>query len=105
MHFPRDIYVDVPGHGKDTVNAAYGYGGAPLLVRTLQQLLDVQIDHVAFVGFDGLSQMTDALGGRDVCRREGQHPARPRSGSCANGDSPQRATSAEGAGSWRLSGR
>jgi len=27
VHFPRDMYVDVPGHGKDKINAAYAYGG------------------------------------------------------------------------------
>ena len=32
IHFPRDLYVDIPGHGKDKINAAYAYGGEPLLV-------------------------------------------------------------------------
>ena len=40
IHFPRDLYVDVPGHGKDKINAAYAYGGAPLLVRTIQNLVE-----------------------------------------------------------------
>ena len=31
VHFPRDMYVDVPGHGKDKINAAYAYGGPQLL--------------------------------------------------------------------------
>ena len=42
IDFPRDLYVPVPGHGKDKINAAYAYGGAPLLVRTMQGLLDVR---------------------------------------------------------------
>ncbi len=66
IHFPRDLYVDVPGHGKNKINAAYAYGGAPLLVQTLEGLLDVPIDHVAAIDFDGFVAMTDAVGGVDV---------------------------------------
>ena len=66
IHFPRDLYVSVPGHGKDKINAAYAYGGAPLLVRTLQDLVGVPIDHVAIVDFEGFKHMTDAVGGVNV---------------------------------------
>jgi LCP family protein required for cell wall assembly len=66
VHFPRDLYVHVPGHGKDKINAAFAYGGAPLLVRTLQDLVGVPIDHVAMTTFDGFKNMTDAVGGVDV---------------------------------------
>ena len=70
VHFPRDLYVDVPGHGKDKINAAYAYGGPQLLVRTLQNLVDVPLDHVALIGFDGFKAMTDAVGGVDVYAEE-----------------------------------
>jgi LCP family protein required for cell wall assembly len=70
VHFPRDMYVDVPGHGKDKINAAYAYGGPQLLVRTLQKLVDVPLDHVAFIGFDGFKAMTDAVGGVNVYAEE-----------------------------------
>jgi LCP family protein required for cell wall assembly len=70
IHFPRDMYVDVPGHGKDKINASYAYGGAQLLVRTLQNLVDVPVDHVVVVGFDGFKAMTDAIGGVDVYAEE-----------------------------------
>jgi LCP family protein required for cell wall assembly len=66
VHFPRDLYVSVPGHGKDKINAAFAYGGAPLLVETLQNLTGVPIDHVAVLGFEGFQRMTDAVGGVDV---------------------------------------
>lgn len=66
VHFPRDLYVSVPGHGKDKINAAFAYGGPPLLVETLQNLIGVPIDHVAVLGFDGFQKMTDAVGGVDV---------------------------------------
>ena len=70
VHFPRDLYVSVPGHGKDKINAAFAYGGAPLLVQTLQNLVGVPIDHVAVQGFDGFQRMTDAVGGVDVYVQE-----------------------------------
>jgi polyisoprenyl-teichoic acid--peptidoglycan teichoic acid transferase len=66
VHFPRDLYVSVPGHGKDKINAAFAYGGAPLLVQTLQGLVGVPIDHVALVDFEGFKNMTDAVGGVNV---------------------------------------
>jgi LCP family protein required for cell wall assembly len=66
IHFPRDLYVSVPGHGKDKINAAFAYGGSPLLVQTLQDLVGVPIDHVAIVDFEGFKNMTDAVGGVNV---------------------------------------
>ncbi len=70
VHFPRDMYVDVPGRGKDKINAAYAYGGPQLLARTLQNLVDVPLDHVAVIGFEGFKAMTDAVGGVDVYAEE-----------------------------------
>jgi LCP family protein required for cell wall assembly len=70
IHFPRDMYVEVPGHGKDKINAAYAYGGPQHLVRTLGKLVDVPIDHVAVIGFDGFKAMTEAVGGIDVYAEE-----------------------------------
>jgi len=70
VHFPRDMYVDVLGHGKDKINAAYAYGGPQLLIRTLRNLVDVPIDHAAVIGFEGFKAMTDAVGGVDVYAEE-----------------------------------
>lgn len=66
VHVPRDLYVSIPGHGKDKVNAAYSYGGITLLVLTLQRLLDLPFDHVAVIDFEGFRDMTDSIGGVDV---------------------------------------
>ena len=66
VHFPRDLWVSIPGKGKAKLNAAYAWGGAPLLVRTMQDLLGIKIDHVAMLGFEGFKRMTDAVGGVDV---------------------------------------
>jgi LCP family protein required for cell wall assembly len=70
VHFPRDLYVDVPEHGKDKINAAFAYGGSQLLVRTLRNLVDVPLDHMAIIGFEGFRAMTDAVGGVDVYAEE-----------------------------------
>ncbi|WP_169744202.1 LCP family protein [Knoellia aerolata] len=70
IHFPRDLYVSIPGRGKDKINAAYAYGGAPLLVITLQDPLGTRIDHVAKTDFKGLKGMTDAVGGVGVYAEE-----------------------------------
>lgn len=70
MHFPRDLYVSIPGKGKDKINAAFAYGGSPLLVRTLQGMLGVKIDHAAKIDFHGFMNMTDAVGGVRVWAEE-----------------------------------
>ena len=66
IHFPRDLWVPIPGRGNAKLNAAYAFGGAPLLVKTMQNMLGVKVDHVAMLGFEGFKSMTDAVGGVDV---------------------------------------
>lgn len=66
MSIMRDAWVDVPGHGQAKVNAAYAWGGVPLTVQTVEQLLDVRIDHVAEIDLAGFEDVTDALGGVTV---------------------------------------
>jgi len=66
MSIMRDSWVPVPGHGSAKINAAYSWGGVPLTVQTVEQLLDVRIDHVAEIDFAGFAGMTDALGGVTV---------------------------------------
>ncbi len=90
IHFPRDLYVSIPGKGKNKLNAAYAFGGAPLLVTTMQNLLGVKIDHVAVTGFENFKAMTDAVGGVDVNVEEAeQHRRHPvRRGPHAHGRHP-----------------
>ncbi|ROS78059.1 LytR family transcriptional attenuator [Curtobacterium sp. PhB130] len=66
MSIMRDSWVDVPGHGNAKINAAYSWGGIPLTVQTVEQLLDVRIDHVAEIDMRGFGAVTDALGGVTV---------------------------------------
>jgi len=70
IHFPRDLYVSIPGHGKDKINAAYAYGREPLLVETIEDLLKIRIHHVAKTNFEGFKDMTDAVGGVRVYAEE-----------------------------------
>lgn len=63
ISFPRDMWVPIPGHGTAKINAAYAWGGSALTVQTLEQMLDVRMNHVAIVDFDGFIKLTDELGG------------------------------------------
>ena len=49
------MYVDIPGYGKNKINAAYSFGGPQLAVATLEDLLHSRMDHVAIIDFEGLS--------------------------------------------------
>jgi LCP family protein required for cell wall assembly len=66
ISIPRDSWVPIPGHGVSKINAAYSWGGTPLAVQTIEQLTGVRIDHVVAMDFDGLTKVTDDLGGVDV---------------------------------------
>ncbi|HEX6472168.1 MAG TPA: LCP family protein [Streptosporangiaceae bacterium] len=66
VSIPRDSWVTIPGHGKAKINAAFSWGGSPLLIRTIESLTGVRIDHFAILNFEGMQRMTDALGGVDV---------------------------------------
>lgn len=69
VSFPRDMYVDIPGHGRDKINAAYSLGGPALTVRTLEKLTDVRMDHVVLIGLEGFIGLTDDLGGVTVTNK------------------------------------
>lgn len=66
ISIPRDSWVDIPGHGKSKINAAYAFGGPTLLIQTVEQLTGVRIDHYVAIDFQGIIQVTDDLGGVDV---------------------------------------
>src|SRR5215217_9708019 len=66
ISFPRDMYVPIPGHGKDKINAAFAFGGPPLTVRTVEGLVDTRMDHVALIDFQGSINLTGELGGVTV---------------------------------------
>jgi LCP family protein required for cell wall assembly len=59
----RDTVVDIPGHGRNKINAAYAIGGAALAIDTVEQYLDVDINHLVEVNFENFPELVDALGG------------------------------------------
>ncbi|WP_112619605.1 LCP family protein [Micromonospora saelicesensis] len=73
VSIPRDTWVNVPkakngGHGgRDAkINAAYAWGGIPLMVQTVESFTTVRIDHVMIVDFAGFKEIIDALDGVDI---------------------------------------
>jgi LCP family protein required for cell wall assembly len=77
ISLPRDSYVTIPAHiaqdgssigdRKNKINTAYGQGGAPLLVETVERNTGLHIDHYMEVGFKGIRDITDAVGGVNMC--------------------------------------
>ncbi|WP_051551915.1 LCP family protein [Nocardioides sp. URHA0020] len=63
VSFPRDSWVDVPGHGRAKINAAFSWGGPSLAVATVEQLTSIHIDHLAWIDWSGFEALTDVLGG------------------------------------------
>ncbi len=70
MSIPRDSMVDIPGYGTTKINAAYAYGGAKLLVQTIEQNTGIRVDDYVEVGFGGLVKVVDSLGGVEICPKE-----------------------------------
>lgn len=62
----RDTKLDIPGHGVNRLNAAYAYGGAPLVMKTLNQDFGLNLMHYAVVDFVSLVKLVDAIGGVDI---------------------------------------
>ncbi|MDP2212134.1 MAG: LCP family protein [Candidatus Aquicultor sp.] len=66
ISIPRDTRVEIPGKGKRKINAAYKYGGADLMVETVEDFLGLDINHYAVIDFQGFREIIDALGGIDI---------------------------------------
>jgi LCP family protein required for cell wall assembly len=62
MSLPRDLKVEIPGHGTDKINAAYELGGPKLTLRTVKNLTGLRINHVINVDFRGFWQAVNAIG-------------------------------------------
>lgn len=68
----RDMVVELEGHGKQKINAAYAYGGPELAMRAVNEALDLNIMRYVVVDFTVLVRMVDALGGIDIDITEGE---------------------------------
>lgn len=78
VSFPRDSWVTIPSHvdpvtgevvaeSKGKLNSSFQLGGPDLLIKTIEGLSQVRVDHYVQVDFEGFKGMVDELGGIDVC--------------------------------------
>jgi LCP family protein required for cell wall assembly len=68
LSIPRDVEVDVPGHGINKINAAYAFGGPALTIETVEAFLGngLEVNHVVEVDFKNFPDFIDSLGGVTV---------------------------------------
>jgi LCP family protein required for cell wall assembly len=80
VSFPRDSLVTIPAHTssngesqiparQNKLNAAFSFGGAPLLIETIEAETNLKIDHYIEVSFAGFAGIVNALGGVEVCTK------------------------------------
>lgn len=82
ISIPRDSLVTIPEHPSSSgsgkiipaalgkINAAFAFGGPPLLIQTIENETGVRIDHYIEIGFAGFAGMVDSLGGIEVCTKK-----------------------------------
>lgn len=67
ISIPRDTRVQIPGRkNPDKINHAHAYGGPELLVKTVENLLDIDIDYYIRINYNAVIEVVDALGGVEV---------------------------------------
>jgi LCP family protein required for cell wall assembly len=71
LSLPRDLWVFIPGHGMDKINAAFEGGieggGPQLMADTVFHLTGIPIDHYLYVDLAGFQKVVDTLDGVDMC--------------------------------------
>lgn len=63
LSIARDTRVDIPGRGRQPINAALAIGGPTLAVRTVEDYLGIDVNHVMLASFDDFPPLIDAMGG------------------------------------------
>lgn len=66
VSFLRDLYVKIPGKGSTRINAAYAYGGADLLLKTMKTNFGIEPDAYIVVNFSRMADLVDQIGGVEV---------------------------------------
>jgi len=74
ISIPRDSYVPIPGHGSNKINAALAIGGPTLLVQTVESVTGLKIDHYMGIGFGGLANVVNTVGGVRICVKTAIQP-------------------------------
>jgi LCP family protein required for cell wall assembly len=67
ISIPRDSWVDIPGHGKNKINAAFSFGGPKLLIQTVEGVTGLRVDDYVEIGFGGFASIIDSVGGVQMC--------------------------------------
>jgi LCP family protein required for cell wall assembly len=67
ISLPRDSFVPIPGYGQNKLNAAYSFGGPKLLAETVQNVTGLRVEHYMGIGFGGLVNVVNAVGGVTMC--------------------------------------
>lgn len=62
----RDMYVEIPGHDNNRLNAAYAYGGPELLMETIELNFDITVNRYVVVNFEAFANLVDAVGGIEL---------------------------------------
>ncbi len=63
---PRDLRVDIPGHGEGKINSAFDYG-PDVTVQTVSKLFGMSINHYIEIDFQGFINVVNAMGGVPIC--------------------------------------
>ena len=73
--FLRDMYVEIPGHGRNKLNAAYAFGGEELLYQTLAQNFNIKIDKFCVVDLSAFEKVINRIGGIEMTleKREAEY--------------------------------
>lgn len=80
ISIPRDTFALIPEHTSKTgklipavhskINSAFNWGGAPLLIQTLEEMTDLKIDHYIEINFAGFARIVDSIGGVEICTKK-----------------------------------
>jgi LCP family protein required for cell wall assembly len=66
LSIPRDLFVEIPGHGEQKINAAFQIGGPALAMRAIRAYTGLDINHLVLVDFADFKELIEALGGVTV---------------------------------------
>ena len=73
LSFPRDLWVNIPGHGYGKINSSFGLGGGitgggpQLVARTVSAITGLKVNHYLYVNLAGFEGVVNTLGGVQMC--------------------------------------
>jgi LCP family protein required for cell wall assembly len=80
ISIPRDTFALIPEHTSKTgklipavhskINSSFNWGGAPLLIQTIEEMTDLKIDHYIEINFAGFARIVNSIGGVEVCTKK-----------------------------------